>query len=66
MPGMTGYGLQRELGRRQHKIPIVFITAHGDETLRPRVRAQGAVDCLIKPFSDMALLDAVNIALQAS
>ena len=66
MPGMTGYDLQRELARRQRKIPIVFITAHGDETLRPRVLALGAVDCLTKPFSDMALLAAVNVALQVS
>jgi FixJ family two-component response regulator len=64
MPGMTGYDLQRELARRRHEIPIVFITAHGDETLRPRVLEDGAVECLLKPFSETALLDAVNAALR--
>src|SRR5438270_10757806 len=52
MPGMTGYDLQRELTRRRQEIPIVFITAHGDEALRPRVVENGAVECLLKPFSD--------------
>jgi FixJ family two-component response regulator len=64
MPGMTGYDLQRELARRRRAIPIVFITAHGDETLRPRVLKKGAVGCLLKPFSETALLDAVNAALK--
>jgi FixJ family two-component response regulator len=64
MPGMTGPELQRELERRQQQIPIVFITALGDENLRPRLVAQGAVDCLIKPFSDTALFDAVTAACE--
>jgi FixJ family two-component response regulator len=63
MPGMSGLELQRELIRRQAKIPIIFITAHGDETLRPRLIAAGAVDCLLKPFSETALLAAVNLVL---
>jgi FixJ family two-component response regulator len=66
MPGMTGYDLQRELTRRRREIPIVFITAHGDEDLRPRVVEHGAVECLLKPFSETALLDAVNAALRVS
>jgi FixJ family two-component response regulator len=66
MPGMSGPDLQRELTRRRQEIPIVFITAHGDETVRPRVLAQGAVECLFKPFSDTALLDALNAALRMS
>jgi FixJ family two-component response regulator len=66
MPGMTGYDLQRELARRRREIPIVFITAHGDESLRPHVLETGAVGCLIKPFSETALLDALNAALQVS
>jgi CheY-like chemotaxis protein len=66
MPGMTGPDLQRELTRRRQEIPIVFITAHGDETVRPRVLKQGAVECLFKPFSDTALLEALNAALRAS
>jgi FixJ family two-component response regulator len=49
---------------RRREIPIVFITAHGDETLRPRLLEQGAVECLFKPFSDTALLEAVNAALR--
>ena len=63
MPGMSGLDLQRELVQRRQPIPIVFITAHGDETLRPRLIAGGAVDCLLKPFSETALLEAVNAAL---
>jgi FixJ family two-component response regulator len=66
MPGMTGYDLQRELARRRQEIPIVFITAHGDENLRPRILEDGAVECLLKPFSETAVLDAVNAALQVS
>src|SRR5215468_9502760 len=45
MPGMTGPDLQQELTLRQQKIPIVFITAYGDETTRPRVLGDGAVEC---------------------
>lgn len=63
MPGMSGLELQQELNYRQQTIPIVFITAHGDDALRPRLIAGGAVDCLSKPFSEAALLDAVNAAL---
>ena len=66
MPGMTGYDLQRELTRRRREIPIVFITAHGDANLRPRVLEDGAVECLLKPFSDTALLNAINAALRVS
>ncbi len=66
MPGMTGPDLQRELMRRRIRIPIVFITAHGDETLRPRMLKDGAVECLFKPFSDTALRDAVDAALETS
>ena len=65
MPGMTGLDLQRELTLRRQEIPIVFITALGDETVRLRMREQGAVECLSKPFSDAALLGAVNAALRA-
>jgi FixJ family two-component response regulator len=64
MPGMSGPDLQWELTRRRQAIPIVFITAHGDETVRPRVLAQGAVECLFKPFSDTALLEALHAALR--
>ncbi len=66
MPGMTGPDLQRELRLRRQEIPIVFITANTDETVRPRMLEQGAVECLFKPFSDTALLKAVNAALGVS
>jgi FixJ family two-component response regulator len=66
MPGMTGPDLQRELTHRRQEIPIVFITAHGDETVRPRLLAQGAVECLFKPFSETALLDALNAAFHVN
>ena len=62
MPGMSGPDLQHELTRRRREIPIVFITGHGDGAVRPRVR--GAVECLTKPFSEPALLDAVRAALR--
>jgi FixJ family two-component response regulator len=64
MPGMSGPDLQKELTRRRQEIPIVFITATGDHTLRRRVVAQGALDCLFKPFSEAALFDALNAALR--
>jgi FixJ family two-component response regulator len=63
MPGMSGPDLQRELIRRRQKIPIVFITAYGDACVLRRLLARGAVRCLVKPFSEAALLDAVGAAL---
>jgi FixJ family two-component response regulator len=65
MPGMTGPELQRELARRGQSIPIVFITAHKDDTVRPRLIEQGAVECLSKPFSDAALQAALTSALDS-
>lgn len=62
MPGMTGLELQSELKVRGHDIPIVFITANRDDSLRRRVLAQGAVECLHKPFSDTALMHAIQSA----
>ena len=63
MPGMSGPDLQQELVRRRQEIPIVFITAHADEAMRPRLLECGAVECLFKPFSETALLEALNAAL---
>jgi FixJ family two-component response regulator len=63
MPGMLGPDLQRELARRGSVVPIVFITAFGDEEIRPRVLSEGAVDCLLKPFSEEALLRAIRSAI---
>ena len=63
MPGMTGPELQRELLRRGSQIPVIFITAHADDTVRPALLEQGAVECLFKPFSETALLEALQAAL---
>jgi FixJ family two-component response regulator len=64
MPGMSGPDLQRELRNRRCDVPIVFITAHADRNLRQQMLDQGAVECLFKPFSESALLSAVNSALR--
>lgn len=66
MPGMSGPDLQRELIRRRREIPIIFITAHTDEAERLHLLEQGAVECLFKPFSDSALLEAIQTALRAA
>ena len=63
MPGMTGPALQEELARRQQRLPIVFITAQGDEVVRRRVLALGAAAYLQKPFSESALIRALHSAL---
>src|SRR6516164_8048072 len=60
MPGMSGLDLQQELKRRGQAIPIIFITGQKDEDIRKQAIKQGAVTFLYKPFSDSALLDAVN------
>jgi FixJ family two-component response regulator len=64
MPRMTGPDLQRELARRGLPIPIVFITAHRDDSVRPHLIEQGAVECLFKPFSAAALQEALSSALR--
>ena len=64
LPGMSGPDLQRELMLRRKMIPIVFITAHGGESVRPRLLEQGAVECLLKPFSDTVLREALNAHLE--
>jgi FixJ family two-component response regulator len=63
MPGKSGLDLQEELKNRGRKIPIIFITAQKDETIRKRVLDQGAVDVLLKPFSDTALRKALSKAM---
>ena len=55
MPGMSGLDLQRTLNDAGHRMPIVYITARVDETIRQRMLALGAVACLFKPFTDSAL-----------
>ena len=62
MPGMSGPELRRELIRRGHHIPTIFITAHADFASQPDMY-EGAVDCLMKPFSETALLEALKRAL---
>lgn len=64
MPGMTGLDLQQELSRRGQEIPVIFITAQRDEAIREQALKQGAVEFLYKPFSDTALLDALNAAFK--
>jgi len=66
MPGMSGLDLQQELKCRGQDIPIVFITAQAEESLRPLALEQGAVAYLLKPFGDAALLEALNTALAPS
>ena len=66
MPGMSGPDLQQELKRRRQEIPIVFITAQRDETVRSRMIEHGAVECLFKPFSETALIEALNTALRVA
>ena len=63
MPGMTGLELQRRLCASHRDIPVIFMTAHDDAQTRSRALSGGAVDYLIKPFSEEALLDAVQAAL---
>jgi FixJ family two-component response regulator len=66
MPGMSGPELQEELSRRKLATAIVFITGHSDENIRTRLLAAGAVACLHKPFSEAALVSAVNTAVRAA
>src|SRR5580692_10394012 len=63
MPGMSGPDLARELRRRGHDVPVIFMTAQRDEINADGLRAQGAVACLFKPFSDTPLLEALAAAL---
>jgi FixJ family two-component response regulator len=64
MPGMSGPDLQEELKRRRQGVPIVFITAQRDESVRTKMLARGAAACLFKPFSETALTGAVSLALR--
>ena len=66
MPGMSGPDLLRELTTLGQEIPIVFITASGDKSIRTRFLSDGAVECLFKPFSETALLNALRSALRMS
>jgi FixJ family two-component response regulator len=63
MPGMSGLELQARLNAENRKIPIIFVTAHGDERMRLRALRAGAVEFLLKPFDDQNLLDRLQAAL---
>lgn len=63
MPGMSGPQLQDELSRRRLAVPIIFITAQCDATLRATLLARGAVECLLKPFSEKDLCSALDRAV---
>jgi FixJ family two-component response regulator len=65
MPGMSGLDLQSKLNADGISIPIIFITAHGDEKMRVRAMRAGAVAFLAKPFDREVLLDRVRAALEA-
>ena len=65
MPGMNGLELQRRLAASHRSIPVIFITAHGDEEARVRALNGGAVEYLLKPFSEEALLKAIDTALKS-
>jgi FixJ family two-component response regulator len=65
MPGMTGLELQAKLNSENCRIPIIFITAHGDEKMRMQALRAGAVEFMAKPFNDEALLESVRAALEA-
>jgi FixJ family two-component response regulator len=64
MPGMNGIELQRRLAASHREIPVIFITAHGDESTRSQALRDGAVDYLLKPFTEEALLSAIHAALK--
>jgi FixJ family two-component response regulator len=65
LPGPSGLDLQRQLGRSEQPIPIIFITGHGDIPMSVRAMKEGAVEFLAKPFRDQDLLDAINQALDS-
>ena len=64
MPGMSGLELQAQLNNERCRIPIIFITAHGDEKMRMQALRAGAVEFLAKPFDDEVLLESVRAALE--
>lgn len=63
MPGVSGLALQEALEAAGHRIPVIFITGHGDITMSVRAMKAGAVDFLAKPFNDQDLLEAIQEAI---
>ena len=64
MSGMSGLELQAKLKAERCRVPIIFITAHGDTEMRIHAMRQGAVEFLSKPFDDAVLLEIVHAALE--
>ena len=65
LPGLSGLELQAKLNAEHCRIPIIFITAHGDERMRMQALRAGAVDFLAKPFDEETLLESVRVALES-
>ena len=65
MPGMSGLELQARLNAERCRMPIIFITAHGDAKMRMQALRAGAVEFLAKPFDDEVLLESVRAALES-
>jgi FixJ family two-component response regulator len=63
MPGLTGLDLQKTLAQAVHRIPVVFVTGHGDVPMTVKAMRAGAVDVLTKPFAAKDLLDAIQRAV---
>ena len=66
LPGISGLELQRQLGAARRHVPIIFVTAHGNEAQQREALERGAIDFLRKPFREDALLNAVQSALHRS
>jgi FixJ family two-component response regulator len=64
MPGMSGLELQAKLKAERCRVPIIFITAHGDDEMRIHATREGAVEFLTKPFNDAVLLEMIHAALE--
>jgi FixJ family two-component response regulator len=64
MPRLSGFDLQAELAKSNIRIPIIFLTGHGDVSTSVRAMKAGAVDFLTKPFHEQEMLDAVTAALE--
>jgi FixJ family two-component response regulator len=64
LPGQSGLNLQRDLAAADIRVPVIFISAHGDIPMSVRAMKAGAVEFLTKPFHDQDLLDAIEVALE--
>jgi FixJ family two-component response regulator len=64
LPGLSGLDFQAELAKANIRIPIIFMTGHGDIPMSVRAMKGGAIDFLTKPFRDQDMLDAVTVAIE--